>query len=166
MLLRLAVVAGCLGLVASHALTAQSSTPAFDSTSVTVASPADTAGASSDSAAGPVDVTMRGVTLTAEQKKQIQAIHDKYGALIKALFDSVNAEARVANDSTPVDAQVVPQQLIALQKKHVTELRAVLTSPEQRTPFDANMAAIFANGEMTETLAALKAADPASASQP
>jgi len=37
MLFRLAVVAGSLGLIASHVLTAQSSTPAFDSTSVTVA---------------------------------------------------------------------------------------------------------------------------------
>ena len=71
----------------------------------------------------------KGVNLTAAEKTQIRAIHEKYKAQIKT--------ARQSSDKATTRS---------LRTQQLDEMRGVLT-PDQQTTFDANRAALRARAE-------------------
>lgn len=72
---------------------------------------------------------LQGITLTAQQRAQLQGVDDRYRLQMRTLMQ----EARTAG--TPVDQARMTQ----LRAQHHAEVRALLT-PEQRKLFDANSA--------------------------
>ncbi|MDQ3697695.1 MAG: Spy/CpxP family protein refolding chaperone, partial [Gemmatimonadota bacterium] len=95
---------------------------------------------------------LRGIELSDAQRTQVEAIRQRYAADFKAVRDSMRPaleqarEARQRGDSVAAHAAlertaVQRRQMSALSERVAADLRGILT-PEQRTLFDTNLAAV------------------------
>lgn len=99
----------------------------------------------------------KGVNLTAQQKEQIKAIHQKYNAQAKPIRDALRPAAQQARadrqkgDQGAARAELErtkPQreQLRSLREQELREVRGVLT-PDQQKTFDRNVEQLKARME-------------------
>ena len=98
-----------------------------------------------DRRGGPEAMLLKGITLTADQKSRIEALHKSGESnASREQFRKAMTDARAARergDTATANARVreLRSQMQAQRERQVASLRAVLTSEQQRQ-FDANVA--------------------------
>src|SRR5437764_4139490 len=114
------------------------------STVSTAQPPARTPGATAVARPGKriARTLFRDVNLSATQRDQLRVIQKKYAEQRKTLVQSLRAQSGSANAKPDSATRArIHTEVRALMDKQVAEMRAVLTSDQQRK-FDANFASV------------------------